>query len=235
MPSRKSSNRKTSEQRVARVRNSILGGVAAIAILVAGYGMLYSSGVTQGEFIEGDHYQVLDNPVRRRPGEPIKVQEFFSYTCIHCKNFDPLIEQWQLNQSSDTVTFSRSPVIFSPTWTTLGKTYHTLVKLGILEANHSRVFRQIHDNRQEFNSADEMADFIDGNGASKQEFLEAFNSPDVRRAMRDSDVAQRATSIRTIPTLLVAGKYTITMNNGRQTALEVLDHLIDLEHDTEPE
>ncbi len=221
-------SRKSREERVNRVRNSILGGVAAISLLVVGYGLLYSTGATQGEILEGTHYRILDSYDRRRPGEAVKVQEFFSYGCIHCKNFDPLIERW-LTDLPEGVSFSRSPVAFSPSWTLLAQTYFTMEYLKILDANHTRLFRQIHDNRRQFMSADEVAEFIDGNGATKEEFLRAFNSPDVRRAIRESDADQRNLAIASVPTMVVAGKYVVNMDNGRKVALEVVDHLLMLE------
>lgn len=221
-------SRKSREGQVKRVRNSILGGVAAISLLVVGYGLLYSTGATQGEILEGTHYRILDSYDRRRPGEAVKVQEFFSYGCIHCKNFDPLIERW-LTDLPEGVSFSRSPVAFSPSWTLLAQTYFTLEYLKILDPNHSRLFRQIHNNRRQFTSADEVAEFIDGNGATKEEFLRAFNSPDVRRAIRESDADQRNLAIASVPTMVVAGKYVVNMDNGRKVALEVVDHLLMLE------
>ncbi len=221
-------SRKSREERVKRVRNSIFGGVAAISLLIAGYGLLYSTGVTEGEILEGTHYRILDSYDRRRPGEAVKVQEFFSYGCIHCKNFDPLIEQW-LTDLPEGVSFSRSPVAFSPSWTLLAQTYFTMEHLEILDANHARLFRHIHDNRRQFMSANEVAEFIDGNGATKEEFLRAFNSPDVRRAIRESDADQRDLAITSVPTMVVAGKYVINMDNGRKVALEVVDHLLTLE------
>ena len=228
-------SRNSREGRVKRVRNSILGGVAAVSLLVVGYGLLYSTGATQGEILEGTHYRILDSYDRRRPGEAVKVQEFFSYGCIHCKNFDPLIEQW-LTDLPEGVSFSRSPVAFSPSWTLLAQTYFTMEHLKILDANHTRLFRQIHDNRRQFMSADEVAEFIDGNGATKEEFLRAFNSPDVRRAIRESDADQRNLAIASVPTMVVAGKYIVNMDNGRKIALEVVDHLLMLEQrSSEPE
>ncbi len=228
-------SRKSREERVKRVRNGILVGVAAVSLLVLGYGLVYSTGATQGEILEGTHYRILDSYDRRRPGEAVKVQEFFSYGCIHCKNFDPLIEQW-LTDLPEGVSFSRSPVAFSPSWTLLAQAYFTMEYLKILDANHTRLFRQIHDNRRQFMSADEVAEFIDGNGATKEEFLRAFNSPDVRRAIRESDADQRGLSITSVPTMVVAGKYVVNMDNGRKVALEVVDHLLTLEQrSAEPE
>jgi len=217
-----SSNKGTS---VARTRNTILIFVVIVVILVLGYGTIYSTGVTQGEFLEGEHYRVVDTTERRRPGAPITVTEFFSYGCVHCKNFDPMIDEW-IETLPEEVDFARSPVAFSPVWTLLAQTYLTLDYLNILKQNHTRLFSRIHDRGIQFLSAEQIADFVDGNGASKEEFLRAFNSPEVRRRLRETDAAQRMIQINSVPTLVVADRYVINMDNGRKVALEIADYLI---------
>ncbi|MGE0622980.1 MAG: thiol:disulfide interchange protein DsbA/DsbL [Pseudomonadales bacterium] len=218
MSKKKSSN-------VALVRNLIIAAVAIVVALVVGYGLLYTSGVTQGEFVEGEHYQVLPDAPRRRPGAPIVVQEFFSYGCIHCRNFDPLVEEW-LPTLPEGVRFERVPVAFSPDWSLLGQTYYALDALGILAENHERIFARIHDRRDFFDSAAEVADFVDGHGTTADVFLATVNGPDVRRRMRDADNAQRRVGLTAVPTLVVDGTYVVTMDVGRKVALEVVDYLI---------
>ena len=213
---------------VALVRGLIIGGVALIAALVIGYGLLYTTGATQGEFVAGEHYQRLDNPERRRPGENVEVVEFFSYACIHCKNFDPLINEW-LETKPANVDFSRVPVTFSPQWILLAQAYYTLVALDILELNHERVFRRIHNTRRMFDSAEDFAAFIDGNGATAAEVLDAWNGGEVRRMLREGEAMQRQIVISAVPTLTVNGSYLVGMEVGRKVALEVVDHLIALE------
>lgn len=213
---------------VARIRHLIIGGIALVVFLVAAYGLLYSTGVTQGEFVAGEHYQVLDSAERRRPGQPIRVQEFFSYGCVHCRNFDPLVEEW-LTSLPEGVTFDRVPVAFSPDWALLARAYLALENLGILAENHERIFRRIHDNRMMFENADELARYVDGHGTTAEAFLAAFNGPEVRRRLRETDAAQRAVNIASVPTLVVDGRYLVSMDVGRRVALEVVDHLIALE------
>jgi thiol:disulfide interchange protein DsbA len=210
---------------VLRTRNSILIFVVVVVMFILGYGTIYSTGVTQGEFLEGEHYRVVNSAERRRPGEPIAVTEFFSYGCVHCKNFDPMLAEW-LVTVPEGVSFRRSPVAFSPVWTLLAQTYLSLDYLNILEQNHTRLFRRIHDRATQFLSAEQIADFVDGNGASKEEFLRAFNSPEVRRRLREADAAQRSIQINSVPTLVVADRYVINMDNGRKIALEIADYLI---------
>ena len=221
MSKKKSSN-------VALIRGLIIGGVVVIGLLVIGYGLLYTTGATQGEFVAGEHYELIETAERRRPGADVEVVEYFSYACIHCKNFDPLIHEW-LETKPDNVNFARVPVTFSPQWVLLAQTYYTLVALDILDENHDRVFRRIHNTRRMFASPEEVAEFVDGNGASAAEFLEAWNGPEVRRMLREGEAAQRAVVIRAVPALAVNGAYLVSMDVGRKVALEVVDHLIALE------
>lgn len=215
------------------IRGVIIGGVAILGLIVIGYGLLYSTGATQGEFVAGKDYEVIETAERRRPGANVEVVEFFSYACVHCKNFDPMINEW-LQTKPETVDFSRVPVTFSPQWVLLAQTYYALEALDILEQNHDRVFRRIHNTRRMFSGPDDVAEFIDGHGASAAEFLEAWNGPEVRRMLREGEAAQREVVIRAVPALTVNGTYLVTMDVGRKVALEVVDHLIALEQGGAP-
>ncbi len=222
---------KHKEKDVALLRNGILAAVGIIVVGVIVYGTLYSTGATQsGAFVEGTHYVEVENPPRRRPTDPIVVTEFFSYGCIHCKNFDPLLDDWLPTLPED-VVFKRSPVAFSPAWAMLGQSYLALESVDALDANHRRIFRAIHDQGRQFASVDMIADFVDGRGVTKDEFMEAYNSTRVRRALATGDAHQRTFAIASVPTLVVADKYIINMDVGRRQALEVVDYLIALEQD----
>lgn len=218
------------DRQALRVRNTIIAFVALVAILVISYGTLYSSGVTEsGEFVAGEHYRVIEDPPRRRPGEPVTVTEFFAYNCIHCWNFDPMVEDWSA-KLPEGIRLERSPVAYSsPIQNLLARSYLALEQLDALEANHERIFRAIHENGRQFLSADMMADFIDGNGTSRQAFLDAYNSAEVQRALRSAENAQVQFDIRSTPTLVVADRYVVNMNYGRKLALDIADHLLEQE------
>jgi thiol:disulfide interchange protein DsbA len=226
MPKKKSPN-------VALIRNLIIGVVVLLAATVIGYGLLYTTGATQGEFVAGEHYQLIDTAERRRPGANVEVVEFFSYACVHCKNFDPLISEW-LQTKPDNVDFARVPVTFSPQWILLAQAYYTLVALDILEENHDRVFRRIHNTRRMFDGAESFAEFIDGNGATAAEVMAAWNGAEVRQMLREGEALQRQIVISAVPTLVVNGRYLVSMDVGRKVALEVVDHLIALEQGDTP-
>ena len=215
----------SSDERMKQLRMLIIGFFALIIVIVVGYGALYSTGATEGEYAEGEHYERLDVEVRRRPGAPVEVVEFFSYGCVHCKNFDPLIEDWK-EDLDDSVAFRRQPVAFSPIWTLLGRTYITLEEMDILEQNHERIFRAVHDQGRQFLTAEMMAEFVDGNGTDAATFLREFNSPTVRRKAAGMEQAARDLRVNSVPTLIVGGEYQVNMNAGRKLALDIVDHLV---------
>ena len=122
--------------------------------------------------------------------------------------------------------FARTPVVFSPVWILLAQTYYTLEALDALDENHTRLFRAIHDNGRQFLSPDMIADFVDGNGVTREDFLRSFNSPAIRRKIAQSERDQRELQIASVPTLVVAGRYVIGMEVGRKRVLEIADQLI---------
>jgi len=211
--------------KVTKAQYLILGFVAVVLVLILTYGLSYSSGVTEGEFVEGKHYSLIEDAPPRRPGEPVVVTEFFSYACVHCKNFDPLIEGWHDGLPS-TAAFQRAPVSFSPAWELLARTYLALDSLGQLKGNHSRIFRAIHDNGRQFLSADQLANFVAKGGVDKANFLREFNSSQVNRRLSNIELQMNRSGIRSVPSLVVAGKYRINMDVVRIISLAVADHLI---------
>lgn len=219
--------------KVDTVRYLIIGFVALIALSVIGYGLLHSTGAAVGEFVEGEHYDLIEDAPRRRASDPIVVTEFFSYGCIHCKNFDPLIEKWKPSLPAG-AEFQRAPVTFSPAWELLARTYLAFETMGKIPGNHERVFRAIHENGTQFLSADQLANFAAKGNIDKAEFLAAFNSTAVNRRLSQIESAMTSAGVRSVPQLVVAGKYRINNDVGRKISLAVVDHLIALEQGSAP-
>ena len=226
---------KEADKKVNRVRNVIFVALAVIVGGVVGYGVLYSTGATNKLVTdgveEGDHYTLLKDPPERRPRTPVVVTEYFSYGCIHCKNFDPHINEFAADLP-DGVKFERVPVSFSPEWALLAQAYLALESTGALELNHERLFRAIHDSRRRFKSAEDLANFVDGKGISKEEFLTAFESPAVRRKLGSNDAAMRKAQVSSVPTLVVDDRYKVNLSLGHKPSVEVARQLAELARDS---
>lgn len=211
---------------VDRVRTLIVAAALGLAAVVSAVGIWYGTGGgADGKFVEGTHYRLIEDAPAPVAGAPIVVQEVFSYACVHCRNFDPLIEAWQEAQPDD-VRFERIPAAFSPSWTVLAQTYHALDVLGVRARHHERLFAAIHDTGRQFLNIEAVADFVDGFGTSAEDFLAAARGPVVAQRLRQNERTLAKLGISGVPTLIVAGRYLVGMNEGRKTALDTVNYLI---------
>jgi len=222
MASRK--NNRT-DRDVNRVRNLIIIACALVVGAVVGYGVLYSTGTTDklsGDgYVEGTHYDPIEGAEPRRPGSPVTITEYFSWGCIHCKNFDPLVKEFKPTLPTG-IEFEQVPVTFNPSWALLAQGYLALESIDGLTSNNQRMFKAIHDSRRQFVSAEAIADFVDGkDGVSRDDFLTAFNSAAVRRKLSRIDATSRNLGIASVPALLVDDRYRINMSVGRKQSLNV--------------
>ena len=181
-----------------------------------------------GEFIEGEHYLVLENPRRIRT-EEIEIMEFFSYACVHCFNFDPDLERW-VESKGTSVNFIQMPAVANEYWRLLGRHYFTLQHLDMLDQAHTPFFTAIHDGRLTFSAPDRLAEFTSNSEVSAEDYLTAFNSAQVSAEMTKADQMARRLQVAAVPTIIVQGKYVVrtTREIGPKRMLDVMDHLISL-------
>ncbi len=219
------------DRKLRRMRNIAIAFVAAVAVIIAVAGLYYGTGIsTPSEFAEGTHYQLVSED-RPDADAPIRVIEFFSYGCVHCKNFEPMVERWERGLPDD-VVLERVPVSFSPEWRTLAQTYYALEQHGALERNHQRIFNAIHDQNRNLMRADAVADFVDGRDIDRQTFLDTYNSADVRRAVVNAERMARDFGITGVPSMLVDDRFLVLSRNlTRPQVLAVVDHLVDKARD----
>lgn len=215
------------DKRLITIRNAVIAGVVLIVLVVGGYGLFRSTAIdVSGEFVEGKHYKVIEGAPPVPLSGPIRVTEFFSYGCVHCRNFEPIVMDWSRNAPKD-VLFERSPVTFSPAWGLLARAYFALEGTDALEENHERIFKAIHDNAKQFATLEMVADLVKDHGITRDEFLMAANSPDTGRSVAEASRRERALRINSVPMLTVADRYTIDMDAvPRKKAFEVVDFLI---------
>ena len=221
--------KKTPSQTVQRTRNVILG---FLGLLVAGFvlGTFYfGSGLSQNSIPQaGSDFEVIEGVNIDTPARTLSVEEYFSYACIHCKNFDPELEEWVATLDED-VVFRRVPAAFSRAWSVLAQGYYALEKTDALAGNHQQIFKAIHNGRRVFNTGQDIADYLDSDELSADDFMRAFNSRDVSRKLARAASNTQRYNIRAVPTLVVAGKYQVGLENGAARALQVTDYLLDQE------
>jgi thiol:disulfide interchange protein DsbA len=180
-------------------------------------------------FLEGTHYQKIPNPVPTQAAAgQVEVTEVFSYGCIHCYNFDPMVEAW--HKAQDNVTFQRVPAVFNPSWEVLAKAYYIAEALGVAERMHGPLFRAIHDKPVNIGDPKLMGSLFNTEaGISPDAFKSAFESLGVRgKVGRAKDLGPQL-GLRAVPSMVVDGQYVIDSSmvaGGNAGMLEVVDFLV---------
>ena len=205
---------------IAGIRTGILIGMAALILVVVGYGLYYSLGF--GGTADGDPYVALDRP--DGTGD-IEVVEYFSYECPACRSFEDLVGDWQAGLP-DGVVFERVHVAYSTSNRLLAKAHRALVRHGAFDANHRRLFRAIQDRNRQFLTPLALAEFVNGFGVDQQTFLRTATSPRIAREVAAGERRFVALGLTGVPTLVVDDKYIINMTLGRKRALAVTDDLV---------
>ncbi len=215
------------ESRFLRQQKIALGVLLTLVIAIIGYFLfVVADDAPLGEFVEGEHYFLIDDP-RRIRGDKIEVIEFFSYACVHCYNFDPELKDWVSGQG-DRIEFVQMPALASDYWRLLGRNYYTMEKLGLLKSKHMAFFRSVHDGRVVYKTPEGLAAFFDGD---PEDYLQAYRSPEVNSKMALADTMARRLKIAAVPTIVIQGKYMVSTSAsiGLTRMLEVMDYLVEKE------
>ncbi len=182
-----------------------------------------------GEYIEGKHYLLIENP-RRIRSDKIEVMEFFSYACVHCYNFDSMLVKW-VQQKGDSVKLIQTPAISNEYWRLLGRNFLTYQELGVHNRYHTPFFRAIHDGGKEFSDQESLAEFYEQLGGEQQAYLEAFNSVEVASELAKAGSMARRLKVASVPSIVIQGKYLVRTSRsvGPKRMLDVMDYLVEKE------
>lgn len=182
------------------------------------------------KFTAGEHYIVLDQPVRTSDSSKIEVAEVFSYHCGHCFHFEPALQAWEKTLPED-VVMVQTHAIWNQQMENLARGYYTIMALGIKEQAHMAVFNAIHLHHKSLNTAEQWADFLSAYGTDKASVLKTFNSFGVGSQVKQASARARGYGITGTPELVVNGKYRITSSKlkSQEEMLQVAEFLIEKE------
>lgn len=187
-------------------------------------------------FKAGVHYTELKFPVKPETADKIEVMEVFSYGCIHCFNFEPLIQGWKANKAED-VKFDRTPAIFNERWEVYARAYYAAKALGQLDVVHQPLFDALHQQRKQITGKKTLASFMRSLGISEEDFNKTYDSFSVSSNINKAQARQRGYRVTGVPTMVVNGKYVISARQAGSAGkvLEVVDYLVNKERQAKTE
>ncbi|MCG8523061.1 MAG: thiol:disulfide interchange protein DsbA/DsbL [Pseudomonadales bacterium] len=206
------------------IRTLTSSAVLALSLLSA------ASLVNAQPWVAGEHYRVLDNPVRTASDSGVEVAEVFWYGCPHCYNFKPLAEAWEA-EAPDYINYVKLPAALGRSWEPHAYAFYALEAMGELDKVHDALFDALAGERRPLNTPEALADFVAGYGVNAEKFLENYNSFGVRARVQQAQAKIRGARITGTPTMLVDGKYVVSasMAGSHENTLKVVEYLAEKE------
>jgi protein dithiol oxidoreductase (disulfide-forming) len=171
----------------------------------------------------GTNYQLLaaPQPTNVEAGKA-QVAEVFWYGCGHCYSLEPSIESWNAEKPAY-IEFTRIPVVWGAVHRQHAKLYYTLQALRRPDL-HGKVFDAIHQKglllaaRDEVEARSMQLAFLASQGVSEKDFDAAYDSMAVAANVRRAEELTKSYAITSVPTMVVAGKYTTNVTEAGGTA-----------------
>lgn len=181
----------------------------------------------------GKDYVVLASPQPTWGVGGIEVAEVFNYTCIHCANFQPLVNAWKKKLPAD-VKFRYVPSAFGGVNDNASRAYFAAEALGVQERTHDAIFKAVFiDKKIKTGSLEDFADVYAGLGVDRAKMLAVMNGTTVSAKLNRARQFAARTGVNGTPMLIVNGKYRITART-HEDSLRVAEYLIAKERAAAP-
>ena len=181
-------------------------------------GLMLLSGLTSAastlgnEFapILGKEYTMLAAPQPVAIPKKIEVIEFFSYSCSHCKDLQPLMDAWARQQPAD-VNFRRVQIVWGPQMEGFAKFFATMNELGLAARLNDAAFNAVWQKRINIGDPAALETWLKSqSGVDVKKFMATFNSFGTNAKLAAAKQMTRDYAIQGTPTLIVNGKYVLS-------------------------
>lgn len=181
----------------------------------------------------GVDYEVLPTAQATYGKGKIEVAEVFSYGCIHCFHFQPIVNTWKKTMPAD-VRWEYVPAAFGGAFDSFARAFLAAQILGVQPKTHDAVFKAVFVDHM-INSAEpeELADMYAKLGVDRAKFLKTIQGPEVTAKLAHARDFALRTGISGTPTIVVNGKYRVDGNNqgGLEGIFKTVDFLIAAERE----
>ena len=177
----------------------------------------------------GKHYVVLPAPQRTNVAAgKVEVLEVFSYGCIACNGFQPVVEKLKSSLPANAqLAFLPASFIPSESWPMFQRAYFTAQALGIADRTHQAIYDAIWKTgelavvdtatrklKQKQPTIEDAARcYARLTGVKQDVFLATARSFGVETKMRTADAQVRAMQVPGTPCIVVNGKYRVNMDS----------------------
>lgn len=196
-----------------------------IKTLLFGFAAAVLGTFAQAEAVEGKDYIVRSQIVEPRAGsDKIEVAEFFSYTCPHCKNLEPLIQRAARRFADDTVLRTEH-VVWSPAQQPFARIAAAIEDAGLKREANMPVFRAVIEQNTLLSDENVFRAWA-GEQTFGAALLTAYGKPKVAERAAEMETLTNRYRIEHTPVVVVGGKYELTFANGFEAGMKTLEELV---------
>jgi thiol:disulfide interchange protein DsbA len=187
------------------IRRSLIGAMAAALAPVS---------LVRAQQGAAAGYTTLQNALPVENPAKVEIAEFFWYGCIHCYNLEPAVNSWLPTLPADAY-FRRIPAVFNERWAIDAAIYYSFEALGLLDKLHRPFFDAIHKDRLRTDNPAALGEWLTKNGLDPKKFDATMKSFGVQSKTKRASQMTGASRIEGTPALMVQGRYTISVEQGR--------------------
>jgi protein dithiol oxidoreductase (disulfide-forming) len=164
--------------------------------------------------------------------DQVEVVEAFSYACGSCANFEPMLQTWKTRAPAQ-VKLVRLPMAWNAPWEIFARAYFVSEALGVADKTHVAMFDAMFKQNKGYRTLEDIGGFYATYGVKPEDFLKAAKSFAVNSKIARSKQLAPRYEIGGTPTMIVAGKYNVTMDPqkkiGQPEVLKIVDFLVQKE------
>jgi thiol:disulfide interchange protein DsbA len=180
---------------------------------------------------EGRDYELINPAQRTRvPAGKVEVMEVFSYGCVFCNQFQPVMAALERSLPANAqMTFLPASFVPQENWVMLQRAYFTAQALGIAQRTHQALFDAVwktgelaiedpstHRLKNPLPTIEDAAKCYEHlTGVKSEVFLSTARSFSVDLKMKAADAQVIAMAVPSTPCIVVNGKYRIVMDSVR--------------------
>ncbi|WP_175330565.1 MULTISPECIES: thiol:disulfide interchange protein DsbA/DsbL [Candidatus Ichthyocystis] len=171
-------------------------------------------------------YTLVPHPSQTDRGV-VTVQEFFWYSCPHCYQLEPKLDEW-IHRLPKNVKMEIIPAVTNTYWRRMAILYYSLQELGQMSRLHKKIFEAQHISHTNLYDADVLKQFLEENGVSWDKYQKAANSFGVITKVSRSEALVKNYNISGVPSFVVDGRYLVSIETaGSESELfKALDETI---------
>ncbi len=190
---------------------------------------LFAQAQTDEAFLEGGHYELLDENQPVSTGDKVEVLELFWYGCPHCYSLEGPLKAWLKNGIPANAQYVAFPAPLNDNWTPGAHAFYTFEALGKLDEYHEKFFSALHSERKRINTAAQLAEWVESIGGDKQAILDTYDSFAVTTKVSYAKTMSKRYGISGVPAVVVDGRYrtSVSMAGGPTELFQVIEFLIE--------